>query len=177
MAITREKKEQLVAQYKESIDNASALVFTDFRGVSVSQIQSLRTKLQGTGTTYTVVKNTLLGIALEETGYPNPEELLNGPNGIAFLGEDIGQGVKAIEDWIKAERILEITGAVLDQSILDAKGAEALADLPTKEQTLSMVLGAISAPSSSLVRMINGPGSSLVRVLNAHVEQEQEEAA
>ena len=177
MAITREKKEQLVAQYKEAIDSASAMVFTDFRGVSVSQIQSLRTKLQDSGTKYMVVKNTLLGIALEESGHPKPEELLSGPNGVAFLGEDIGQGVTAIEDWIKAENILEINGAVLDQSVLDAKGAEALADLPTKEQTLSMVLGAISAPSSSLVRMINGPGSSLVRVLNAHVEKQQEEAA
>ena len=177
MAITREKKEQLVAQYKEAIDSASAMVFTDFRGVSVSQIQSLRTKLQDSGTKYMVVKNTLLGIALEESGYPKPEELLSGPNGVAFLGEDIGQGVTAIEDWIKAEKILEINGAVLDQSVLDTKGAEALADLPTKEQTLSMVLGAISAPSSSLVRMINGPGSSLVRVLNAHVEKQQEEAA
>ncbi len=79
--------------------------------------------------------------------------------------------------WIKAEKILEINGAVLDQSVLDAKGAEALAELPTKEQTLSMVLGAISAPSSSLVRVINAPGSGLVRVLNAHVEKQQEEAA
>ncbi len=177
MAITREKKEQLVAQYKEAIENASALVFTDFRGVSVSQIQSLRTKLQDTNTKYMVTKNTLLGIALKDAGYPAPEELLSGPSGVAFLGEDIGQSVSAIEDWIKAHRILEITGALLDQSVLDAKGAEALADLPTKEQTLSMVLGAISAPSSSLVRMINGPGSSLVRVINAHVEKQQEEAA
>jgi large subunit ribosomal protein L10 len=114
LAITRKKKEQLIAQYKEAIDNASAIVFTDYRGVTVSQIQSLRTKLQESGTQYMVAKNTLLGIALADRGYPKSDELLSGPNGVAFLGEDIGQGVTAIEDWIKAEKILEISGALLD---------------------------------------------------------------
>lgn len=177
MAITREKKEQLVALYKEQIDQASALIFTDYKGVSVPQIQSLRTKLQETDTTYMVVKNTLLSIALKEAGYPAPEEMMLGPNGIAFLGEDVGRGVSALKDWIKGEQIIEITGAVMDQSVLDAEGAEVLADLPTKEQMQAMLLGAIGAPASGLVRMINAPGSSLARVINAYVEKQNEDEA
>lgn len=178
MAITREKKEELVALYKEKIDQASALVFTNYRGVTVPQIQSLRTKLNETGTSYMVVKNTLLSIALQESGHPAPEEMLTGPNAIAFLGEDIGQGVTALEDWIKAEGDkLEIVGAIMDESVLDSDRASALADLPTKEQTLSMVLGAISAPASSLVRLVNAPSSSLARVINAHAEAQKEDEA
>ena len=177
LAISRQKKEELVAQYKEQIEESSAIVFTDYRGTSVPQIQSLRAKVGETGGTYVVVKNSLLALALQECGLPQPEDLLSGPNGVAFIGEDIGQGVTAIKDWIKAARIVEIRGAILDQTVLDQNGADALADLPTKEQTLAMVLGAINAPASALVRMVNGPSASLARVINAYVEKQKESAA
>lgn len=177
LAISRQKKEELVAQYIEQIEQSSAIVFTDYRGTSVPQIQSLRAKLSETGSKYVVVKNSLLARALAECGMPQPEDLLSGPNGVAFIGEDIGQGVTAIKDWIKAARIVEIRGAILDQSVLDQNGADALADLPTKEQTLAMVLGAINAPASALVRMVNGPSASLARVINAYVEKQKESAA
>ena len=177
MAISRQKKEELVALYKEQIGQASAIVFTDYRGTSVPKIQSLRAKLSEHGTQYTVTKNSLLKIALEECNMPQPEALLAGPNAVAFIGEDIGRGVTALKDWIKAEKIVEIRGAILEQSVLDATGADALADLPTKEQTLAMILGTINAPATSLVRMVNGPGASLARVINAYVEKQQGEAA
>ena len=176
MAISRKKKEQLVAKYKEQIENASAIVFTDYKGTTVPQIQSLRTKLQETGTTYTVVKNNLLGIALNEISDVQPEELLKGPNGIVFLGEDIGRGVKALKDWIKSEPSVEIKGAIIDGAILDADRADALSDLPTREETLALLLSAINAPANTLVRMLNAPPASLVRVINAHVEAEHEVA-
>ncbi len=177
MAITRQKKQELVAQYKEQLEQASAVVFTDYRGTSVPQIQSLRAKLSDSGTKYVVTKNSLLKIALAEVGLPQPDELLAGPNAVAFIGEDIGRGVSALKDRIKAEKIVTIRGAIMDQSVLDQTSADALADLPTKEQMLAMILGTINAPAGSLVRMINGPGSSLVRVLNAHVENQKNEAA
>lgn len=177
MAITREKKTELLETYKEQIQKSSAIVFTNYRGLSVSQIQSLRAKLGETETGYMVVKNSLLGIALEQTERPKPEDLLSGPNAVAFVGEDIGRGVTALMDWIKAERMVEITGAMLGESVLDAQRAEALADLPTKEETLSLVLGAISAPARNVAQIVNAPGSSLARVLNARIEQLQEAEA
>lgn len=173
MAITREKKAELLSQYKEHIQGSSALVFTNFRGLSVPQLASLRAKLGENSTRYVVVKNSILGIALEESGLPAPDQLLAGPNAVAFIGEDIGRGMKGLLDWIKAEKVGEISGALLGASVLDATNAEALADLPTKEQTLAMVLGAINAPASSLARMLNAPGASLARVINAHVEKQQ----
>ena len=176
MAITRQKKEELVAQYKELIQNSSALVFTNYKGTRVGQVNSLRTKLKGTNTTYVVVKNTLLGIALKECGRVAPEKLLQGTNGVAFLGEDIGKSVTALNDWIKTAKVIEVTGALLESSVIEGKGAEALASLPTKEQTRAMLLGVISAPACQLVQMINAPGASLARVVNAHVDQQKEAA-
>ena len=177
LAIKRERKVELLDIYREQVQKSTALVFTNYRGFSVANLKSLRVKLGETNTGFMVVKNTLLGIALEENGMPNPESLLSGPNAVAFIGEDIGRGVKGLLDWIKAEKIGEVSGALMGQSVLDGKNAEALADLPTKEQVLAQVLGAINAPASSLARMLTAPTASLVRVINARVEQQNGNAA
>lgn len=177
MAIKRERKVELLELYREQVKNSTALIFTNYRGFSVANLQSLRVKLSETNTGFMVVKNSLLGIALKESDLPHPEELLSGPNAVAFVGEDIGRGVKGLLDWIKQEKIGEVSGALLGQSVLDGKNAEALADLPTKEQVLAQVLGAINAPASSLARMLTAPSASLVRVINARVEQQNGNAA
>jgi len=177
LAIKRERKVELLDIYRSQVTKSSALVFTNFRGLSVANLQSLRTRLGETNTGFMVVKNSLLGIALKENGLPAPESLLSGPNAVAFVGEDIGRSVKSILDWIKAEKIGEVSGALLGNSVLDAKNAEALADLPSKEQVLAQVLGAINAPASSLARLLNAPSASLARVINAHAEQQNDEAA
>jgi large subunit ribosomal protein L10 len=177
LAIKRERKVELLDIYRTQVKKSSALVFTNFRGLSVANLQSLRTKLGETNTGFMVVKNSLLGIALKENGLPAPESLLSGPNAVAFVGEDIGRSVKSILDWIKAEKIGEVSGALLGNSVLDAKNAEALAELPSKEQVLAQVLGAINAPASSLARLLNAPSASLARVINAHAEKQNDEAA
>jgi len=177
LAIKRERKVELLEIYRTQVKKSSALVFTNYRGLSVANLQSLRTKLGETNTGFMVVKNSLLGIALKENGLPSPESLLSGPNAVAFVGEDIGRSVKSILEWIKAEKIGEVSGALLGNSVLNAKNAEALADLPSKEQVLAQLLGAISAPASSLARLLNAPSASLARVINAHAEQQNDEAA
>ncbi len=172
MAITREKKTELLEEYTKQVKGASALVFTNYRGLDVAKSRALRAKLSESGITYMVTKNSLLSLALKNCDLPAPKELLSGPNAVAFVGEDIGRGVTVLLNWMKAEKALEINGALLGHSVVDAKGAEALADLPTKEQMLATVLGAINAPASALARILAAPSSSLARVINAHVEKE-----
>lgn len=176
MAINRQKKEELVAGYKELIANSSALVFTNYQGISVSQIRSLRARLKDSNSTYTVVKNTLLARALEESDRVTPDALLKGANAVVFCGEDIAKSVTALKAWIKEAKAVEITGALLETSILDSKSADLLSDLPTKDQTRAMLLGVLSAPARQLVQIVNAPGSSLARVINAHVDKQQEAA-
>ncbi len=125
---------------------------------------------------YVVVKNSLLELALKESDRPAPAELLLGTNAVAFIGEDIGKSVKALNDWIKSEKIVRVKGAILERSVLDAKAAESLSDLPSKDQARAMLLGALSAPARQLVQMIAAPGASLARVLKAHVDEQQEAA-
>lgn len=176
MAISRQKKEELVVRYKELIKNSSALVFTNYKGTSVAQVRALRNALKNTNTTYVVVKNSLLGIALQQSGRVVPESLLKGANGVAFLGEDIGKSVSALNDWIKAAKIVEVTGALLETSIIEGNSAAQLSDLPTKEQVRAQLLGVISGPARSLVQMVNAPGASLARVINAHADAQKEAA-
>ncbi len=176
MPITRAKKDQLISEYKELVQKSSAIVFTHFRGSNVQQQRSLRAKLKGVGAEYVVVKNSLLGIALKDVRNVESDKLLSGPNAVMFVGEDIAKSVTALKDWIKAEKILEITGGILETSVLTAKDAENLSDLPTKDQVRAQLLGMLSAPASSLVRIINAPAGSLARVLNAHAEKQQEAA-
>lgn len=174
MAITRQKKEELVALYSEQIQKSSALVFTDYRGAKVSKINGLRDKLRATGTTYIVTKKTLLDLALKQNGRDlDLSNVTDGSTAVAFLGEDIGTGVKTLKDWIKAEAdVVRITGAVLDNDVLNVAQAESLADLPTREEMLSKLLATIIAPASQLVRTINEPGASLARVLKAQADKE-----
>jgi large subunit ribosomal protein L10 len=137
----------------------------------------LRSKLKESDNTYVVVKNRLLAIALRESGRAAPEELLSGTNGVVFIGEDIAQAVTALNDWIKTAKAVEVTGALVENSVLDAKAAEALSNLPNKNQMRAMLLGVLSAPARNLVQMINAPGSSLARVIHAHAEPQQEQEA
>jgi len=176
LPITRAKKEELLSQYKEKIANASAIVFTHYRGSSVKQQRSLRAKLKDVGAEYLIVKNSILGIALKEVRGIDADALTSGPNGVVFVGEDIAKGVTALKDWIKAEKIIEITGAVLESSILNAESADKLSDLPTKEQVRAQLLGMLVSPASSLARIINAPAGGLARVINAHVEKQKEAA-
>jgi len=169
LAISRAKKEELVKTYQEHIENTDAMVFTNYRGISVTQIQTLRNKLRENDSVYMVIKNRLFSIALEQANRPQPDGLLEGPNAVVFLGEDISKGVKALEDWIREEEIVEIKGGLLESSLLDPAGVEALGDLPTREEVLALILATLTAPPTQMVRQLNAPADQLVRVLNASV--------
>ena len=178
MAISREKKEELVALYSEHLENASAVVFTDYRGSTVSQINGLRAQLKEADTGYMVVKNRLMRLALERNGVTAElGGLLDGPNAVAFIGEDIGRGVTALKDSLRGlEEIIEIKGGILEQSVLDAAAAAALSELPTREEMLATLLATIIAPATQLVRVVNEPGASMARVLEAHADAQAEAA-
>ena len=178
MALSREKKEELVALYSEHLENASAVIFTDFRGSTVLQINGLRAQLKEADTGYMVVKNRLLRLALERNGVTAElDGLLDGPNAVAFIGEDIGRGVSALKDSLRElDEVIEIKGGILEQSVLDAAGAAALSELPTREEMLAKLLATIIAPATQLVRVVNEPGASMARVLKAHADAQAEAA-
>ena len=99
MAINREKKEELIALYKEHIAKSTALIFTDYRGASVAKINSLRSRLRSNGAAYVITKKTLINLALQQTGRTlDLSNVMDGSTAVVFLGEDIGTGVKALKE-------------------------------------------------------------------------------
>ena len=177
MALSRERKEAIVAGLIERFESAQGIVFTHYRGLDVDQMSELRGALRESGATFHVVKNTLLSRAFEAAGRDVPsDELLSGPTAIAVLSDDLSGPTKALFEIAKETEILEIRGGYLGESLLDVAGVEALSKLPSREELLSMVVGTISAPSRQLVTVLSAPMRDLVGVLNARV-REGEEAA
>lgn len=170
MPVTRERKAELVGELTEELKQAQAVIITDYRTLKVSDLQGIRNDLRGMQAGYHVAKNTLLEIALKDAGLPVPANLLDGPTAVAFLRQDLSGPAKKLYDFFK-EKELPIRGAIVGQTIYDAKGVETLAKLPGKKELYASVLGSLQGPSASLVGVLNGALSQLVYVLQAKADQ------
>jgi large subunit ribosomal protein L10 len=170
LGVTREKKGEMVAALAADLKDAQVVILTDYRGLPTAELAGLRNQLRGMQASYHVAKNTLVVLALQRAGLPVPKELLEGPTALAFLRTDIAGPTKALNAFFK-DKGLPIKGAIVGQQVYDAKGVEALADLPTREQLYAQFLGVLQSPAASLVGVLNGALSELVRTLEARAEQ------
>jgi large subunit ribosomal protein L10 len=176
LAITREKKGEMVASLAEVLKGAQVVILTDYRGLATGELAGLRNQLRGMQASYHVAKNTLVVLALQKAGMPVPKQLLDGPTALAFLRGEISGPTKTLNSFFK-EKGLPIKGAIVGEQVYDAGGVEDLANLPGREQLHSMVLGALQGPAASLVAVLNGALSELVRTLQARTDQAGEEAS
>lgn len=177
MPISRAQKAELIATYKQQIENSHAIVLANYSGLTVGQMQQLRQNLRENDASFVVAKKTLMSLALTHAGLPVPETAMEGPVGFAFLGEDLSAGAKALKDFAKeAGDLFTIQGGVLGDSVLDAAGAASLADLPSRDVQLAMVIGAIAAPMTSLVSLISAPHRDLIGLLQARIDDQGGEA-
>lgn len=176
MAITREKKGEMVSALSDVLKGAQVVVITDYRGLPTAELAGLRNQLRGMQASFHVAKNTLVILALKKAGLPVPEKLLEGPTALAFLRSDISGPTKVLNAFFK-EKGLPVKGAIVGQQIYDAKGVEDMANLPPREQIYAMVLGALQGPAASLVGVINGALSELVRTLQARADQAAPESS
>lgn len=174
MAISKEKKEQILADYVDRMSQSQALILTDYRGLTVSDLSELRTKLRDENGVYQIVKNTLFKLALDQAGIAFPSEQIEGPLAVGYCLEEVPPVAKAMTEFAKANAILKIRGAILGTTFLDAAGVQDLADLPPREVLLAQLLGAVQGPMSSLASTITAPLRELVQVLQARAEQGEE---
>ena len=177
MALTRERKQELVAQYKALLSDSQAVVITTYLGLSVPQIEELRNAVRETGGRFMVAKNTLLKRAFETAGYPVPEEALRGSTAIAFALEDPPAIAKAIVDFAKGHESVAIKAGFLEKQMMTANEVKALADLPPLPVMRAQLLGTIMAPASQLARLLAEPGRQVAAVLKAYSEKEAPAAA
>jgi len=175
--VKKEDKERVVAELTERLRTTDTLVVADYRGLTMPQIDELRTKLIEHGARFAVVKNTLTRRAAEAAGSDALLALLEGPTAIAFLDSD-GDSVavaKALVDAARDTRVLEVRGGLLEGRPVEAADIESLAKLPPFDVLRSQVLGAITAPLTAIVGLFTAPLQDLYGLIDARIEQLQEQ--
>jgi large subunit ribosomal protein L10 len=172
--MARPDKAAAVAEVVDSFNSSAGAVLTEYRGLTVKQLQDLRRSL-GENANYAVVKNTLAQIAAKEVGIDGFDDLLVGPTAIAFINGDVVEAAKGLRDFAKANPALVIKGGVLDGGLLDAAEVAQLADLESREVLMGKLAGAMLASLSQAVYLLNAPISQAARLagaLQAKAEQD-----
>jgi large subunit ribosomal protein L10 len=177
LAITKERKKELVSQYIDLMKRSQAMILTDYHGLNVAQITALRGRIREAQGAYHVTKNTLIKLALEQMGASVPAEWLDGPTAIGFCFENVAPIAKAIADFADESEILTIKGALLGDQAVGMEKVQALADLPALDILQAQVLGALASPMSGLIGALNGLMAGLVGVFEARKEQLSEAEA
>ena len=164
--MARPDKAAAVAELTEELRGSSAVVLTEYRGLSVKQLTELRRALGGNAS-YAVVKNTLTKIAAKEAGIDGLDHHLVGPSAIAFVKGDPVDAAKGLRDFAKANPALVVKGGLLDGQAVDAETITKLADLESREVLLAKAAGAMKASLYQAVSLFAAPLSATARVVDA----------
>ncbi len=171
--MARADKQAAVAEIVDSFNDSAGAVLTEYRGLTVKQLQELRRTL-GENANYAVVKNTLAKIAATEAGIDGFDDLLSGPTAIAFIQGDVVEAAKGLRDFAKANPTLVIKGGILDGKQLDASEVAKLADLESREVLMGKLAGAMLASLSQAVYLFNAPIAQVARLAGALQAQRAE---
>lgn len=173
MAISREKKEKLVAEYRELLSGSRGILFSQYSGITVRDMEELRAKIREAGGSFHVVKNSLLTIALEEEGVAAPEGSLEGTTAVGFATEDVPAVAKALVDLAKERDVLRIKSAIVDGTIYGDTKVQRLAELPPLDVVRSQLIGVLLAPGSRVASVLSSSVRQVVNVVNAFAQSEQ----
>ena len=147
------------------------MILADYRGLTVKEMQALRAALRDSGAELRVYKNTLAQIAMRELALPDLGDLLDGPTAFLFSYSDPVAPAKAIVDFTKDHKLLEIKGGFIDSTITSAAGVQALASLPSREVLIAKLLGTMLNPIQGFARVLNGPVEAFARTVQAVADQ------
>ena len=167
-------KEASVAEIAEGFRNSSAVLLTEYRGLTVAQLKELRSNLRANAS-YAVVKNTLAKRAFNEAGVTGLDAELVGPTALAFVHGDTVTVAKALRDFAKANDKLVLKGGYFDGAVISAEEVRKLADLETREVLLAKLAGAFKASLFGAAYMFNAPLAQAVRTVDA-LRQKKESA-
>jgi large subunit ribosomal protein L10 len=173
----RSEKERVVEQLAERLRSTETLMVADYRGLTMPEIDELRTRLLEAGARFTVVKNTLTKRAAEEAGTTEVLELIDGPTAIAFLEAD-GDPVavaKVLDEVARANDVLVIRGGMLEGTVVGDAEIKRLATLPPAEVLRAQLAGAVFAPLTTVVGLFTAPLRDLVGVIDARIRQLEEQ--
>src|SRR5437764_4760737 len=150
----RPEKVAVVNEVRDRLSSSDGAILTEYRGLNVSELANLRRSLREAGGQYKIYKNTLVRLAVRELGLEELLEMLLGPTAIAFVDGDAARVAKSLRDFSRTNPSLVIKGGVLGETVLSAADATALAELPSRDQLLAQLAGAMAAPLQQLAGLL-----------------------
>jgi large subunit ribosomal protein L10 len=176
LAISKERKDELLAQYLELINNSRAIFITEYTGMSVKEMENLRAKVREANGSFAVTKNTLFHLALSESGFDVSENLLEGQVATGFAQGEIPTLAKALVDFAEGkDQHLAIRGGLMGTESLTAEQVQALAKLPSLDQLRAQILGLINAPARDIAAIVASGVRQVVNVVDAYAKSEAAE--
>lgn len=173
MALSLEQKKAVVAEVSEVAANAHSVIAAEYIGLTVEDMTALRTKARQNSVYLRIVKNTLAKRAIEGTDFECMSDALVGPLVLAFSQEDPGAAARVIQDFAKENDKLVVKVVSIGGKLLQPGDIKRLADMPTKEQAISMLMSVMKAPIEKFVRTLAEPHAKLVRTVAAVRDQKQ----
>ena len=177
MAITKERKQEVLATYEDWFKRSQAVILLEYTGAKMKDMDNIRAKVRESGAEFHVVKNTLARRAFAQQGMSLPEELLLKSTAVSFAFSDPAATAKALAEATKGMAFVKVKGGFMGGQMLNAAQVKALAELPPLPVVRSQLLGVLQAPASKLVRTIAEPARSLAAVFRAYSEKEEAPAA
>ncbi|GAB6051044.1 50S ribosomal protein L10 [Hydrogenophilus islandicus] len=166
MALKLESKQAIVAEVSAQVAGAGAIVFAEYRGLTVAEMTELRRKAREAGVYLHVIKNTLVRRAVDGTPFAAVQERLVGPLIFAIAADPVAPA-KVLVDFAKSADKLVVKGGAMPGQLLDAEGVKALASMPSREELLATLVGTLQAPIAKFVRTLNEVPGKFVRTLAA----------
>lgn len=170
------QKSRTIDSLSKQLARAQLIIVTDYRGLKVTDLQTLRGNLRLHDAEFRIAKNTLTRIAAGNVGVTGLDGLLEGPSALVFGYADPVQTAKTVSDFVRTSRILSVKGGVMGGRAVSAAEVEAIATLPSREELQARLLGLMVSPLSRAVGVLSGPARSMVYLLNARAEQSGETA-
>ena len=150
-----ELKQPIVAEISEAIKEAQSVVLVDYRGLTVEQDTSLRKQLREAGVTYKVYKNTMMNFAFKGTDFEQLAPYLEGPSAVAISTTDATAPARILAKFAKDAKALEIKAGVVEGTVYDANGMQAIAAIPSRDELISKLLGSLQSPITNFARVMN----------------------
>jgi large subunit ribosomal protein L10 len=171
------RKNETIEELRAHVASRPNFFLTDYRGLTVGELRTLRNSLRQSSAQYAVVKNTLFGKALSAERFEQVGSLLAGPTGVAFIGDDLVAAAKALVAFANESKKLAIKAGVVDGVLYDVAKIEALSRLPSRPELLSKLVGSLKSPLHGIVQVLHGNRRKVVQLLGALHAKRSESAA
>jgi large subunit ribosomal protein L10 len=177
LAISKERKREVVAQYGDWANRSQALILAEYKGLTMNELDDLRRKVREVGGEFHIVKNTLASLAFQELGMPLPKDFFEGSTALGIAYKDAPAMAKVLTEFMRTAEFLKLKGGYMGKQPMSAEDVKSLADLPPLPVMRARLMGTILAPAGQLARILGEPARMLASVLKAYADKDAAQEA